>query len=178
MNKIDFKTSLLFAPLAYAVHHFEEHIVFDFRAWRLQYFSDNNPLPTETVFIILTAITLVYLILHAVVKNKASAQSIILFLMATQVANVFFHAGGTVVFWHFSPGLITAILLYLPVNILISYEASKEGWVTKRSLLLLFLLGSFVFWLFETVGPAPMVTVLVVTYIWIAYTSIKSKVAV
>lgn len=175
MNKIDFKISLLLAPLAYAVHHFEEHVIFDFRAWRLQYFSDNNPLPTETVFIILTGITLVYIILHSVIENKASAQSIILFLMTTQVANVFFHAGGTVAFGHFSPGLVTALLLYLPVNILISYKAFKEGWATKASLLLLLLLGSLVFWLFEVLGPPPMVTVLIITYIWITYTTISTR---
>ena len=111
MNKITFKMALLLAPLAYAVHHFEEHMIFNFRAWRLQYFSDNNPLSTEAVFVILTAIALLYIFLHSIVENKASAQSIILFLMATQVANVFFHAGGTMILGHFSPGLITAILL-------------------------------------------------------------------
>jgi hypothetical protein len=175
MNKIDFRTALLFAPLAYAAHHFEEHVIFNFRAWRLEYFSDNNPLPTETVFLVLTAITLVYLILHALVENKASAQSVILFLMATQVANTLFHAGGTVVFWHFSPGLITALVLYVPTNALIVRKALAEEWVTKSSLGVLFLVGSLQFALFETFGPAPMVSVLLATYIWIGYTHFSQK---
>jgi len=149
MNKITFQISLLFAPLAYAVHQFEEHIIFNFREWRLQYFGDNNPLSTEAVFVILTALTLVYIILHFVSSNKASAQSVILFLMATQVANVIFHAGGTLLFWHFSPGLITAVLLYLPVNLLIANKALQEGWVTKNALLWLFILGCLIFGLFE-----------------------------
>jgi len=31
MNRITFQTSLLFAPLAYALHHIEEHTFFNFR---------------------------------------------------------------------------------------------------------------------------------------------------
>lgn len=177
MNKITFKISLLFAPLAYAIHHIEEHMLLNFRAWRLLYFPDSNPLSTEAVFVILTAITLVYIILHSIVENKASAQSAILFLMATQVNNVIFHAGGTIVFKHFSPGLITAVLLYIPVNVLIGHKALRERWVSKRSLAALFIFGALVFWLFEKFGPFPMVTVLVVTYAWIAYVTIKKKLA-
>ena len=173
MNKITFKICLLFAPLAYAIHHFEEHMIFNFRAWRLLYFADSNPLSTEAVFVILSAITLAYIILHSIVENKASAQSVILFLMATQVNNVIFHAGGTIIFKHFSPGLITAIILYIPTNVIIAYKAFQEGWVTKRSLIVLFLLGGLVFWSFEQFGPGPMVTVLIATYVWIVYETIK-----
>lgn len=173
MNKVSFKISLMFAPLAYAIHHFEEHIIFNFRAWRLQYFADSNPLSTEAVFVILTAITLIGIILHMIVENKASAQSIILFLMATQVHNVFFHAGGTIFFNHFSPGLITAILLYIPVNVLIAFKAYQENWISKQSLIILFVIGGFAFWLFEQFGPRLIIAVLVVTYTWIAYETVK-----
>lgn len=177
MKRLTFQTALLFAPLAYAIHHFEEHIIFNFRDWRLQYFSDNNPLSTEALFIILTAITLIYIILHAIIENRASAQSVILFLMAAQAANVIFHTGGTILFSHFSPGLITAILLYLPVNFIIAKKASQEGWVTKKSLTILFIFGSLLFGLFELFGPALIATVLFVTYTWIAYTAIKTRTA-
>lgn len=174
MKKLTFNIALLFAPLAYAIHHFEEHIIFNFREWRLSYFSDNNPLSTEAVFVILTAVTLVYILLHFIIDNKASAQSIILFLMATQVANVIFHAGGTLLLWHFSPGLITAILLYLPVNLLIANKALDEGWVTKGSLLLLFILGCLTFGLFELFGPVPLIAVLVATWAWAIYSKDKA----
>jgi hypothetical protein len=50
MNKITFKISLLFAPLAYSIHHFEENIIFEFRAWRLQYIADSNRLSSEAIF--------------------------------------------------------------------------------------------------------------------------------
>ena len=87
-----FKISLLFAPLAYAFHHLEESIIFNFRAWRSLYFPDNQLPSTELMLVILMVISLVYIILHFIVQNKASAQSVITFLMATQVNNMIFHA--------------------------------------------------------------------------------------
>jgi len=175
MNKITFKISLLFAPLAYAFHHYEESIIFNFRAWRSLYFPDNKLPSTELMLVILMAISLVYIILHFIVQNRASAQSVIKFLMATQVNNMIFHTGGTIVFQDFSPGLITAILLYIPVNIIIAQKALQEGWISKRSLTVLFLLGGLLFWLFEQFGPFPMVTVLLTSYLWITYETIRMK---
>ena len=175
MNKITFKISLLFAPIAFAFHHFEEHIIFNFREWRLLYFPDNNPLSTEVMFVFLSSIMMIYIILHFIIENKASAQSVILFFMGTQVNNMIFHTGGTIVFQDFSPGLITAILFYIPVNISIAKNALHEGWVSKRSLTVLFFLGGFLFCLFEQFGPFPMLIVLLTSYLWIAYESFRTK---
>ena len=174
MKKVTFTASLLLPPIAYAIHHFEEHILFNFREWRLLYFPDSNPLSTELVFMILTTITLLYIFLHHVFENRATAQSILLFLMASQVHNIIFHAGGTVFFWNFSPGLYTAILLYLPVNIYIVLKAFQENWLSRRSLIIVFLLGGVLFWSFEKLGPLPMIVFLVGTYLWIAVETKKT----
>ena len=93
MEKIDFKISLLFAPLAYALHHIEEHVFFNFREWRLTYFPNNNPLSTETVLSVLMAITLLYIIYHHGASSKASAEGILFFLMATQFIMLFSISG-------------------------------------------------------------------------------------
>ena len=175
MNKITFKISLLFAPLAYAFHHYEESIIFNFRAWRSLYFPDNKLPSTELMLLILMVISLVYIILHFIIENKASAQSVIIFLMATQVNNMIFHTGGTIVFQDFSPGLITAILLYIPVNIIIAQKALQEGWISKRSLTAFFFLGGFIFWSFVKLGLLLMVTMLLTSYLWIAYETFRLK---
>jgi hypothetical protein len=167
MKRLNFSVALLFAPLAYALHHIEEHVLFHFREWRLKYFADNNPLSTEAVFCILTAITLIYLILHALSRTRASAQSAILFLMATQLHNAFFHVGGTLYFNDWSPGTITAVLLYLPVSATVLVTARREEWITRKSGTVLFLLGGGLFWAFEAFGPKPMVAVILATWIWV-----------
>lgn len=170
---MNFSTTLLLAPIAYSVHHFEEHILFNFREWRLLYFPDSNALSTELVYMILIAITLIYVFLHNVFESGPSAMSAVLFLMATQVQNALFHLGATVYFWDFSPGLYTALLLYLPVNFLIAQKALREGWVTGKSLALLFLVGGISFWLFEVFGPFIIGITVFITVIWILVDGVR-----
>ena len=149
-----FKNLILLAPLAYLIHHFEEHIVFNFREWRLKYFLDNNSLSTEEVLIRLTALLLIIIIIHIVKNNRGSAHVVMFFLMTTQVVNAFFHIFFSLYFFDFSPGTITATLLYLPVNYLIFRAAFKEGYLKSISeFILVFILGFLTFSLFELIGP-------------------------
>lgn len=166
MPRVPLSSALLLAPLAYAIHHAEEHLLFNFRAWRLKYFPDNNALSTEAILVILTVVGIVYILLHATVRTRVSAWVALLFLMATQVHNAIFHIGGTLVFSDFSPGLITAIALYLPVNGLIARSALAEGLVTPRQLGLLFIGGGILFWAFEYLGPVVLLVTVPVTWAW------------
>lgn len=166
MSRLPFSTALLLAPLAYAIHHAEEHLFLNFRAWRLKYFPDNNALSTEAILAILVSVGLVYLLLHATVRTRVSAWMALTFLMATQVHNAIFHLGATVVFQDFSPGLITAMVLYLPANWLIAHAALKEDWVTPRQLGVIFVAGGILFWAFEFVGPPVLLVATLATWIW------------
>ena len=166
MPRLPFQTALLLAPLAYAIHHGEEHLLFNFREWRLRYFPDNNALSTEAVLVVLSGVTLVYLLLHATLRTRVTASAAILFLMATQVHNALFHLGGTIAFSDFSPGVITALLLYAPVNLLIARSALEEELVTRAQLALLFLAGGALFWAFEFVGPPVLLIATVATWLW------------
>ncbi len=166
MSRLSFSTALLLAPLAYAIHHAEEHLFLNFRAWRLKYFPDNNALSTEAVLAILVSVGLVYLLLHATVRTRVSAWMTLTFLMATQVHNAIFHLGATIFFRDFSPGLITAIVLYLPVNWLIAQAALKEDWVSARQLGVIFLAGGLLFWAFEMIGPPVLLVATLATWIW------------
>lgn len=166
MSRLPFSTALLLAPLVYAIHHAEEHLFLNFRAWRLKYFPDNNALSTEAILAILVSFGLVYIILHASIRTKVSAWMTLTFLMATQVHNAIFHLGATIAFLDFSPGLITAILLYLPVNLLIARSALQEEWVSPRQLGVIFIAGGILFWAFEFVGPPVLLVATLATWIW------------
>ena len=149
-----FKNLIILAPLAYLIHHFEEHIIFNFREWRLKYFLDNNSLSTEEVLIRLTSLLLIIIIIHIVKRNRGSAHVAMFFLMTTQVVNAFFHIFFSLYFFDFSPGTVTAILLYLPVNYLIFRAAFLENYLRSISeLFLIFVLASLTFTLFELIGP-------------------------
>ena len=153
----EFRNLIVLGPLIYAIHHFEEHIIFNFREWRLTYFSDNNTISTEEVLIRLIAALLIVVCVHLVKNNRGSAHVVLLFLMTTQVVNALFHILFSFYFSDFSPGAITAVLLYLPVNVLIVRAAFQEGLLKNYfELCLLFALGMSIFVLFEIIGPIVM----------------------
>ena len=152
MNR--FKNLIVLGPLIYAIHHLEEHVIFNFREWRLSYFSDNNSITTEAILIILISQLLIFIFVHLIKNNRGSAHLVLFFLMTTQVINAFFHVFFSFYFNDFSPGAITAVLLYLPVNYFIIRAALREGYIKSYvELLILFLSGIATFTLFEMIGP-------------------------
>ena len=152
-----FKNLIILSPLVYVLHHFEEHVVFNFREWRLKYFLDNNALSTEEILLRLLTVLLIFIFVHSVRRDKGSAHVLLYFLMTTQVVNAFFHTFFSLYFSDFSPGTITAILLYLPVNYLILKAALDEGFVKSvKEIGLIFILGTTTFALFEFIGPIVM----------------------
>ena len=156
----------------YVIHHFEEHIIFDFREWRLSYFLDNNSLSTEEVLLRLLAVLLIMIFLHSIRRNKPSAHIILFFLMTTQVVNAFFHVFFSFYFYDFSPGVITGVLLYLPVNYLIFKAALNEGLVgSSRDIGYMFLLGAGTFALFELIGPQVMLIALLLSIVYYLFAS-------
>jgi hypothetical protein len=150
-----FKNLIVLGPLIYAIHHFEEHIIFNFIEWTLQYFQHSAAaLSTEAILSILTCILVLFALLHLVKNNKASAQVVMFMFFAIQVVNAFYHIFFSFYFSDFSPGTVTAALLYLPVNFLIVQAAFKEGLL--KSYLeygCIALLGTATFVLFEIFGP-------------------------
>ena len=150
----EFKNLIVLGPLIYALHHFEEHVIFNFREWRLRYFLDNNALPTEEVLIRLISLLLIVTFIHLIKNNRGSAHIVLFFLMTTQVVNAFFHIFFSFFFSDFSPGAITGLLLYLPVNYLIFKAAFIEGYLKSYfELILLLIAASVTFALFELLGP-------------------------
>lgn len=150
----EFKNLIVLGPLIYAFHHFEEHIIFNFREWRLSYFPDNNPSSTEEILIRLISLLLIVVFVHLIKNNKGSAHLVLFFLMTTQVVNALFHIFFSFYYYDFSPGAITATLLYLPINFLIIRAAFEENFLKSYlELFILFVMGMTTFTLFELIGP-------------------------
>ncbi len=152
MNK--FENLLALSPLVYIIHHAEEHIIFNFREWREKYFLDNNFLSTEEMLMRIIGVFLIIFFIHLVTKNRPSALIALFFLMGSQVVNAIFHTFFSLYYNDFSPGTVTAILLYLPLNYFIIKAAFNEGFLKdKTELILIFSIGCATFALFEIFGP-------------------------
>ena len=160
-----FKNLIILGPLIYAIHHFEEHIIFNFIEWKLQYFQHSAvALSTEVILSILTCILVLFALLHLVKNNRASAQVILFILFAIQVVNAFYH----IFFSDFSPGTVTAALLYLPVNFLIVQAAFKEGLLKSYfEYGCIAFLGTATFVLFEIFGPIIIGLAIIFSFIYI-----------
>ena len=88
-----------------------------------------------------------------------------------------FHLGGTLLFRDFSPGLITAMLLYVPVNVLIMRSALAEGWVSGKILWILFVAGGALFWGFEVIGSSVLLVGVTVTWLWVLVSARMERVS-
>ena len=154
-----FNNLIVLGPLLYAIHHFEEHVVFNFIEWKLKYFYHSAAaLSTEAILSILVCVIAVFVFLHLVKNNRASAYVILYILFAIQVINAFFHIFFSVYFNDFSPGVITAVLVYLPGNYLIVRAAYREGYLKSYAEYgYIALLGTVTFVLFEIYGPLVIV---------------------
>ena len=70
-------------------------------------------------------------------------------------------------FKDFSPGVITGILLYLPVNFLIVQAALKEGFLKSYAEYgLIAFLGTITFVLFEIYGPIIIALAIVLSFLY------------
>ncbi len=154
-----FKNLIVLGPLIYAIHHFEEHVIFNFIEWKLQYFEHSAAaISTEGLLSILVCILVIFALLHLVKNNRASAYVVLYILFAIQVINAIYHIFFSLYFSDFSPGAITAILFYLPVNFLIVRAAYKEGFLKSyMEYGYIALLGTATFVLFEIYGPLVIV---------------------
>ena len=166
-----FNNLIVLGPLLYAIHHFEEHVVFNFIEWKLKYFNHSAAaLSTEAILSILVCVIVVFIFLHLVQNNRASAYVILYILFAIQIINAFFHIFFSLYFNDFSPGAITSVLVYLPGNFLIVRAAFQEGYLNSYSEYgLIALLGTATFVLFEIYGPLVIVLSFICSLLYLSW---------
>ena len=130
-------------------------MVFNFIEWKLKYFYHSAAaLSTEANLSILVCVLIGFVLLHLVKNNKASAYVILYVLFTIEIINALFHIFFSLYYSDFSPGTITAVLVYLPGNYLIVRAAFQEGYLKSYiEYGYIALLGTTTFVLFEIYGP-------------------------
>ena len=130
-------------------------MVFNFIEWKLKYFYHSAAaLSTEAILSILVCVLIGFVLLHLVKNNKASAYVILYVLFTIEIINALFHIFFSLFYSDFSPGTITAVLVYLPGNYLIVRAAFQEGYLKSYiEYGYIALLGTTTFVLFEIYGP-------------------------
>ena len=130
-------------------------MIFNFIEWKLKYFYHSAAaLSTEAILSILVCVLIGFVLLHLVKNNKASGYVILYVLFTIEIINALFHIFFSLYYKDFSPGAITAVLVYLPGNYLIVRAAFQEGYLKSYiEYGYIALLGTTTFVLFEIYGP-------------------------
>jgi len=126
-------------PIAVTLHNSEEAIWFP--AWWLRHAEDipTHPAPgvARYTLAMLTAAAFVVTYLSER-KGKETVWAYLMFgYMVAMLANVFIpHIPASLVFRSYTPGVVTAVLINVPVMGFLSIRAVREGWVSGRKAVL------------------------------------------
>jgi hypothetical protein len=87
-------------------------------------------------------ITLIVMFIELIEPSFFSACLVILWLSFLMLANALFHVTGAIVDRHYMPGLVTAVILYLPYYFLILGHLRQKDRLKISSAVILAILGS------------------------------------
>jgi hypothetical protein len=174
LSDFQFKNIIFLGPLAYAIHQIEE-TVFGFTFWREENLHLSQDLPIPLFFGILVAVYLLYIIIHNLWSNKATAWVVLTAILAMQFHNGIYHLVGTIYFAEYSPGLITGLIIYIPLSCLLFYRAYKEELINITSGIFILMFSGILFWSFEFLGNAIIIISFIVSVILITVYYFKSR---
>lgn len=107
-------------PAAYACHLVEEWIG-DFPRWIAV--ATGSPLPSAA-FVAINAVAFALFLAATRAATRHESGGWLAIVMATILfINAFAHIAGTLVFGSYSPGLVTGVVLYLPISQLVLIRA-------------------------------------------------------
>ena len=143
----DFSRVVLIMPLAYAFHVLEES--FGFPQWVSKNFTITF---TTSQFRRNNLLFFAISIFIALIVYKLPRKFMV-FIFLSWVAGLFFHnalfhIGTTVYFQNYSPGLISSIIIYVPLSLIYYKLVSSEGVLTKFEIIFSFILGGIIHYFF------------------------------
>lgn len=134
-----FSKLVLLAPPAYLLHILEE--ASGFVVWtRLYPTLFSNTLST-TIFVITNAVYMSLVVVAVLLCARRSAVTLGLAVIVFLFSNAVFHIGFTIFSGIYSPGTVTAVVLYVPLTVAGFYSANREGLLGIRRVLMALLLG-------------------------------------
>lgn len=146
---IRFRTLIWLMPAVYAVHIVEEYAG-GFPAWVQSIGGDM----TDLAFVLNNALFMAILLGLTTWAWARPSQRSAFFLLCWASGNLFwnfiFHLATTVLYNRYSPGLITAVLLYYPVSLAVARAALREQALNRDAFALAAAVGAalmlFVIW--------------------------------
>ena len=164
LEKLPFKKAVWLAPIIYFFHFLEEAVFgfytfFGGNATLIQFIIANS---------IIMSVYLILLVLFTLRPNRLNAFFVLTLIAAAQFFNTFYHLLWTIVFSRYCPGVVTGLLIYVPFFGLIMWIAYRDEYITKRSAVLIILLGATLMTLFEIRGLQLIILIVSPTVVVVA----------
>lgn len=131
-----FRLLLWLIPIFFTIHNLEE--ARGMARWAQRHFADIMLITREQMLTAIALVTLVGWLLTALcwsAPRRSVRLHLLLGAQAILFFNVFFHVGGAIITAGYAPGMVTAILLELPLSLILFRRARQEEILTRRGLL-------------------------------------------
>ena len=146
---MEYRKLLWLAPLLLVLHNIEEYLTMPTFISRhgqdLPAFISNIMMSREQFSVALIIVTLLAF-LFTFWGSQGEANGIGMFLAVTTQAvlliNAVQHIVASIWLRNYTPGVLTAIILYLPLVSYLTIRALKEGYVSKKLVIYAFILGT------------------------------------
>ncbi|MEN6461098.1 MAG: HXXEE domain-containing protein [Syntrophomonas sp.] len=147
---MEYRKALWVAPLLLVIHNFEEYLTmptFIAGHWRdLPGFISNITSWSSHQFsialIIVTLMAFLFTYFGSISKANGTGMFIAITTQVVLLINAVQHIAASIWFRTYTPGVLTSIILYLPLLSYLILQSLKEGYISKKQLIYSIILGT------------------------------------
>ena len=151
LSNFTYRKALWLVPIAFLIHLIEE-IAFNFWEWEINYLGAEWPFSDFIIFnLILMVLYFVLIILHHFWTNRPTALIALIAFLGVQFHNAIFHLYFTIYYGVYSPGVVSGLVAYIPLNCVLILLAFRENYINKISGVVIFVGSGIFYWLYYLV---------------------------
>ena len=141
VNRLSFRIVIWILPIAWAFHEMEEWNII---SWYQRHFVNPPEMTSLSVLTLLACSSLVgflWTFIASLFRNlKITAGVLLLFFILAAFMNAIQHISWTVMFFAYSPGVLSSVFLVIPLVIYVTWRVLKERLLSKWYIIILYLL--------------------------------------
>ncbi len=141
VNHISFRIVIWILPIAWAFHEMEEWNII---SWYQRHFvnpPEMTPLSVLALLVCSTLVGFLWTFIASLFRNlKITAGILLLFFILVAFMNAIQHISWTVMFYSYSPGVLSSVFLIIPSVVYITWRVLKERLLRKWCIIILYLL--------------------------------------
>lgn len=144
MIGIGINRTLWLVPVFFTVHNMEEYFNFPLVMRSLSHFPGFSAMSKAQMLyaiIFLTVLVVLFTYLGTKIKKNNNGIFIISVILSAILANAFLHTAVSIWFGEYMPGVISAVVLFVPFSVYLLRRAVREGYLSTKKLTYAFLLG-------------------------------------